>query len=220
MTGINRNKRNIELCRQIRERDTEAETRMLLENDGLIIQMAMDIKARRGIVSSDGIDEDDLMQVGRIAMLNAARSFDESRNVRFSTFACETIRNALTDLCDSCQASYERHMTEKGQKHLFIDAGKETEDAINGQGCDVNHRDPAGNTAMLHVMLEKLGNRLMCLSERERKLLAYHYGLGSNEIKSLSEVAAYFTLTEKYIRTMENKALAKLKDMMNDGKVI
>ena len=36
MTGINRNKRNIELCRRIRERDTEAETRMLLENDGLI----------------------------------------------------------------------------------------------------------------------------------------------------------------------------------------
>ena len=71
MTGINRNKRNIELCRRIRERDTEAETRMLLENDGLIIQMAMDIKARRGIVSSDGIDEEDLMQVGRIALLNA-----------------------------------------------------------------------------------------------------------------------------------------------------
>ena len=43
MTGINRNKRNIELCRRIRERDTEAETRILLENDGLIIQMAMDI---------------------------------------------------------------------------------------------------------------------------------------------------------------------------------
>ena len=51
MTGINRNKRNIELCRRIRERDPEAETRMLLENDGLIIQMAMDIKARRAIVS-------------------------------------------------------------------------------------------------------------------------------------------------------------------------
>lgn len=60
----------------------------------------------------------------------------------------------------------------------------------------------------------------MCLSERERKLLAYHYGLGSNEVKSLSEVAAYFILSEKYIRTMEKKALAKLKDMMNDGKII
>ena len=68
MTGINRNKRNIELCRRIRERDPEAETRMLLENDRLIIQMAMDIKVRRGIASSDGIDEEDLMQVGRIAI--------------------------------------------------------------------------------------------------------------------------------------------------------
>ena len=61
---------------------------------------------------------------------------------------------------------------------------------------------------------------VMCLSERERKLLAYHYGLGNNEIRSLPEVAAYFTLTEKYIRTMEKKALAKLKDMMNDGQII
>ena len=60
----------------------------------------------------------------------------------------------------------------------------------------------------------------MCLSERERKLLAYHYGLGNYEVKSLPEVATYYTLTEKHIRTMEKKALAKLKDMMNDGKVI
>ena len=34
------------------------------------------------------------------------------------------------------------------------------------------------------------------------------------------QLAAYFTLTEKYIRTMEKKALAKLNDMMNDGKVL
>ena len=38
--------------------------------------------------------------------------------------------------------------------------------------------------------------------------------------KTISETAAFFHLTKKYLRAIENHALAKLKDGMNDGKIV
>ena len=35
----------------------------------------------------DGFDENDLIQEGRLAMLTAAKAFDEGKGVKFSTFA-------------------------------------------------------------------------------------------------------------------------------------
>ncbi len=220
LTESEKNKSNVELCRRIRENDLQAETSLLMANDGLIVQIANGIKTRRNVNSSDGIDEEDLMQEGRIAMLTAAKAFDESKNVKFSTFAYEIIRNAMSTLCDYCQSTFERHMEAKGLTRLFLDNGDNAEPSLNGSGNDVNYRDPTGNLAVLHVMLEKMRNRLKLLPARERRLLAYHYGLGMNEAKSISETAAYFHLTEKYARAIETHTLGRLREMMNDGKIV
>jgi RNA polymerase sigma factor (sigma-70 family) len=214
--------RNNELCRLIRENDLEAETRLLMENEGLVIRVAYSVQTRRNINSSDGIDQDDLMQEGRIALLTAAKTYDESRNAKFSTYAYEIIKNAMMDLCDYGQSSFERHMEDMGLTRLFLDAAdpRTNESVLCGGGTDVEWHDPTGNLAVLHVMLEKMRNRLITLPERMRRLLAYHYGLTSGEAKSISESAAYFHLTEKYLRAIERHTLVILRDMMNDGKIV
>ena len=74
-----KNRRNLELCHRIKENDLSAETRLLLENEGLIVQIANMIRNRRNVNSSDGIDDADLIQEGRIAMLTAAKVYDESK---------------------------------------------------------------------------------------------------------------------------------------------
>ena len=48
----------------------------------------------------------------------------------------------------------------------------------------------------------------------------YHFGISSLEFKSVSETAAYFHLTEKYLKIIEAGALKTLRDGMNDGKII
>ena len=215
-----KNKRNIELCRKIKENDLASETRILMENEGLIVQIAKGIRARRMINSSDGINEEDLIQEGRIAMLTAAKAFDESKNTKFSTFAYEIIRNAMSNLCDHCQSSFERHMEAMGLTRLFLDDAEVTEKELYGKGSDVQFQDPTGNLAVLHVMLQKMRNRLELLPAREQRLLMYHYGIGTMEFKTISETAAYFHLTEKYLRLIEDKALGKLRAGMNDGKIV
>ena len=63
--------------------------------------------------------------------------------------------------------------------------------------------DSTGNLAVLYVMLEKMHNRLVLLPKRQQRLLAYHYGLGLLDCNTISENAAYFHLTEKYVEEIE-----------------
>ena len=80
--------------------------------------------------------------------------------------------------------------------------------------------DPVGDEAVLRVTIQKMHNRLEMLPAREQRILMYHYGLSTLVFKTISETAAFFHLTEKYLRAIENHALAKLKDGMNDGKIV
>ena len=80
--------------------------------------------------------------------------------------------------------------------------------------------DPVGDEAVLHVMIQKMHNRLELLPSRERRLLMYRYGIDSLEYKTIEETAAFFHLTEKYLRIIETRTLGKLRDGMNDGKIL
>ena len=102
----------------------------------------------------------------------------------------------MIDLCDKCQSTYERRLEAKGLTRLFLDDGETAEKALYGKGSDVNHKDPTGSLAVLHVMLEKMNNRLNLLPERQRRILAYHYGLGALTAKSIAETAAFFHLSD------------------------
>ena len=48
----------------------------------------------------------------------------------------------------------------------------------------------------------------------------YRYGLASLEFKTIAETAAFFHLTEKHMRLIEERSLAKLRTGMNDGKIL
>ena len=126
----------------------------------------------------------------------------------------------MTDLCDKCQSSFERHLEDKGLIRLFLDDGEVNEKTLYGKGSNVNHMDPTGSLAVLHVMIEKMRNRLELLPERQRRILAYHYGLGALAAQSISETAAFFHLSEKYLRLIEQQALDKMRTMMNDWKIV
>ncbi|MBQ8599921.1 MAG: sigma-70 family RNA polymerase sigma factor [Clostridia bacterium] len=58
--------------------------RLVEDNIGLV---RMAIKRYRGF----GVEEDDLMQIGSVGLIKAARDFDESKQVQFSTYAVAKI---------------------------------------------------------------------------------------------------------------------------------
>ena len=219
-----KDQRNRELCVLVKQNDLRAQTELLLENEGLIMRLAksQEILHDLDVHHYAGIELDDIVQEGRFAMLEAAKVYDETVKTKFSTFAAVVINNAMSDLCRKGDSSFERQLRDNGVAQVFLDDNPVDEDGvpIAEKISDGRVHDPVGEEAVLHVMLQKMRNRLILLPDRERRLLMYHYGFKVQEFKTIEETAAYFHLSEKYLRIVEKKALETLRAGMNDGKII
>jgi DNA-directed RNA polymerase sigma subunit (sigma70/sigma32) len=66
---------------------------------------------------------------------------------------------------------------------------------------------------------ERLWNFFCGLSEREQKILSFRYGLiAFEEEKSIPETAKYFHLSKNYLKSIEKKALDKLRREIHGDK--
>ncbi len=220
---LRQDKRNRELCKKIKQNDLDAETRLLAENEGLLRSLTSTSEMVNVMEDAKygGIELDDILQEGRIAMLRAAQNYDENAGAEFSSYAYATMRNALTDLCRKGLSAFEKRMIDSGLTRVFLDDQPLDKDDVKiSDRNGLEWHDPTGNLAVLHVMLEKMRNRIKLLPDRERRLIMYRYGLSVLECKTISETAAFFHLTEKYAAEIEEKTLKTLKDGMNDGKIV
>ena len=219
-----KDRNNRELCILAKQNDLRAQTELLLENEGLIMQLAKSLEIMHDLDVNHyaGIELDDIMQEGRFALLEAAKSYDVTSATKFSTFASVVMRNAMSDLCRKGDSSFERQLADHGIVLVFLNDNPVDEDGVpeaekvrDGKG-----RDPVGEEAVLRVMIQKMRNRLELLPARERRLLMYRYGIQSLEYKTIAETAAFFHLTENYLRLIEKRALGVLREGMNDGKIL
>ena len=217
-------KRNKELSYLVKQNNLFAQTEILMLNEGLIVQLAKSLEVSHDLDINHygGIELDDIIQEGRFALLEAAKSFDESLAVKFSTYAYKVVRNAMSDLCRKGDSSFERQLVDNGIVQIFLDDNSVDDDGIpiSEKIQDGRIQDPVAEEAVLNVMIEKMRNRLELLPARERRLLMYRYGIESLQYKNISETASFFHLTEKYLKIIEMRALDKLREGMNDGKIV
>ncbi|WP_167541194.1 sigma factor [Pseudobutyrivibrio ruminis] len=159
-----------------------------------------------------GIYKEDMMQEGRIALLGATQTYDESNDAKFSTYAYTIVRNAMTDLCRKGISPYENRMIEAGYTQEFFDDyyARDKDGVHISETIGEAEFDPTARRAVLRVMIQKMQNRLKVLPPRLQRLLAYRYGFGMTECKSISEAAAFFILTEiilKHLKRMPWQSL-------------
>ena len=76
--------KNLELIRKAKNGDKNAMEELISENIGLVKNIARRFFGR-------GVEYEDIVQIGSIGMIKAAKSFDESFNTVFSTYAVPLI---------------------------------------------------------------------------------------------------------------------------------
>ncbi len=76
--------KNLELIRRAKNGDKNAMEELISENIGLVKNIARRFFGR-------GVEYEDIVQIGSIGMIKAAKSFDESYNTVFSTYAVPLI---------------------------------------------------------------------------------------------------------------------------------
>lgn len=78
----------LELLRRARNDDAEAEERLVLTNTALVKSIVKKYLGR-------GVEYEDLLQIGSVGLLKAIKNYDESYNVRFSTYAVPMIAGEI-----------------------------------------------------------------------------------------------------------------------------
>ncbi|MBK8421257.1 sigma-70 family RNA polymerase sigma factor [Candidatus Villigracilis saccharophilus] len=131
----------------------------------------------------------DLFQEGKIGLWKAILHYDSGRGVRFSSYACVAIRNAVWQAVVGSQ---------KAEGWLESRRAGDSLEALIERRYQEQVR-------------EALGEELEELSERLRAVIELHYGLNGEAQQNFAKIGREWGLSRERIRQLHNEALALLR---------
>ncbi len=154
---------------------------------------------------------EDMISIGTIGLIKAIDSFDEKKGNRLVTYAAKCIDNELLMMFRSeKKRSKEVSLNEplgtdkEGNKICFQDITfSEDEDVVARLQ---NNADIA--------KLNKVFNSI--LSDREKEILIYRYGLYGRRERTQRELADEYGISRSYVSRIEKRALERLRDAFRE----
>lgn len=201
-----------ELAGRIARGDGKAAEKLVTANLRFVISMANKYRGR-------GVEVEDLVSEGNIALMNAAAKFDASRS-RFVSYAVPMVRRAMEQAVESQGALYrvprgEATVAEKRRSRaLSVDAPLGGRENINLLSLLVNPNAPEADAMFEdspHGSL--LADALGVLDERERRVVAAVFGIGCERL-TMAEAAAEMGLKRERVRQIRDKAVRKLSKQL------
>ncbi len=193
--------------RSIEERD-----RLVLANLPLVNHILGLVVKRCSWVARHGLE--DARQIGYAALVRAADLWDESRGVRFNTYACNAIYRRIMQETRNCHVIFIPHhvdLSECPVVHHFSEAeahASSRRDSLDLPGwLDVaDHRqadEPGGPFGYLQAAVDRL-------HERHREVLRMRLIEGL----TFDQCGEQLGVTRERVRQIEKVALAKLHRML------
>ena len=173
---------------------------MILDNRNLVHHLIKTLN-----ISRNFIEYEDLVSIGTIGLIKAANSFDLSKNVIFSNYACTCIKNEIFIYYN------------KNKKHVndisleAFTTFTENNHTINLQDR-LEHPDSDFVEKILktETFTELINIILNCLSQTEKIIMLYRLGNISQ-----SDISKILKFSQSYISKVEKKAILKNKETIN-----
>ena len=172
----------------------------IAENEGLVRSIVARITGERGLE----LDED-MLQMGRIALWNALRRFDPRRGMKLSTYAVPCIRNCVLDELRR-RARYRGVFVRSLQDPLEEGEEGTWEDVV----ADERAADPAGDSEE-EERTERVLRRVASLPERDREVVELRYGLRGGRRLSQREIAVAQGVSDQRICAIHQRAIERLR---------
>ena len=153
---------------------------------------------------------DDFISIGTIGLIKAINTYNSGKATRLATYAARCIENEIL-------------MTIRASKKYTAEVSINVPIGTDKEGNEISLNDILGTEPdaiiddldtkiKIGVMLDSIGK---VLTEREKYVLIYRYGLFGVLPHTQREVAAMLGISRSYVSRIEKKALACLKGALN-----
>ncbi|MEE9211442.1 MAG: sigma-70 family RNA polymerase sigma factor [Phycisphaeraceae bacterium] len=176
-----------------------------IANTNLALVLAM---AKRTRLSD--VDFPDLVSEGNMALLRAADKFDVARGFKFSTYACRAILKAFS-----------RAGVKLGKyRQLFpTDFDPKLEKSDYMQRKREDHKDDC-----VDEIRQIINENRAALTDIEQSVIEHRFAVGHKKTKdpaagplTLEQVGRIIGVTKERVRQIQNKALDKIRQSLEDG---
>lgn len=153
---------------------------------------------------------DDFISIGTIGLIKAVNTYSSSRATRLATYAARCIENEILMVIRSSKKN-------NAEVSLNVPIGTDkdgNEISLN----DILGSEPDAITDDLHIKIQ-IGKMISSiddvLTEREKKVLIYRYGIFGVNPHTQREVASFLGISRSYVSRIEKRALEKLKNALS-----
>lgn len=152
---------------------------------------------------------DDFISIGTIGLIKAVNTYSSSRSTRLATYAARCIENEILMVIRASKKN-------NAEVSLNVPIGTDkdgNEISLN----DILGTDPDEIADDLDVkirikqMIDTMGD---ILTDREKKVLIYRYGILGVTPRTQREVASILGISRSYVSRIEKKALEKLRETL------
>ena len=163
------------------------------------------VKSLANRFKGKGVDFDDLVSEGYMAMTQAAQKYDTERGTQFIAYAAPFIRKAMEQAIKQQSASYgmpkdgHQQLNKKLSRPLSIDAPLGTNNKYTLLDILINK----------DALSEEENTYFRLLDEREREVIRKFYGIGCPHIP-MADIAEDMELKRERVRQIRNKAVRKM----------
>ena len=160
---------------------------------------------------NNSLEADDLISVGTIGLIKAIDSFDNTKGYLLSTYASRCIENEILMLI----RANKKHKDSVSLNTVLspkVDSDEmELANLIPSEDEEDVFRQIETECLMQDVMKEMDNS----LTEMEREIIKYRYGLCGHELKTQKEVADIFNISRSYISRIETRVLKILQKKLS-----
>ena len=192
---------NEELCVKIQSGENWIVDELLRFNKGLFRKIVYSVMFDFNTYGIIGIDEDDLFQEAQIKAYELIYKFNADKNIKFSTFIYQPIRNNLIDFIRSKDPKI--HMDDSAQ---LSDGSVQFSQKLYIKSPEELYLKRETYEALYAAMDE--------IPVRNSRYLEYRFGFDAYDERSKKETAKYFHLSLSRAERLEKDSLSMMREKM------
>lgn len=188
--------------------DKEARNKLIEHNLRLVAHIVKKFEAT-------GHDIDDLIGIGTIGLIKGIDTYSPNKNVKLTTYIAKCAENEIlmyfrADKKNSKNVSlYEGISFDKEGNEITILDVLKTEDIDYLEDIYINDS------------IKLLKKYLNVLTDREKEIIKYRYGLNNTDELTQKEIAKKLNISRSYVSRIEKRAITKiLREFIKNNKII